>query len=92
MDWDPPCDSPESWYRQTKRVLLVASCLGTPVCSTGHQMYDGPCMSLLVSTRKNIVLGHNAKLLGRRIRGKERRPMVLLLMTNDTKDRDKRKQ
>lgn len=91
LDWDPlMTDSSESWDRRTKRMPLVAWCLGTPVYSTGHQTYDGTCAFLLVKTRGNILTDHKAKLSGRRIRRKERRPLVLLHMTNDTRQRQEK--
>lgn len=73
-----------------KENAAVAWCLGTPVYSTGHQTYDGTFAFLLVKTRENILTDHKAKLSGRRIRRKERRPLVLLRMTNDTRQRQEK--
>ena len=47
---------PESWPNQTKGVLLVASCLGTPVYSTSHQIYPSKCTSWMAEIRQNISL------------------------------------
>ena len=53
---------PESWPNQTKGVLLVTSCLGTPVYSTSHQIYPSKCISWMAEIRQNILTGQNDEL------------------------------
>ena len=69
--WDDKCplwtrtpydNPPESWPNQTKGVLLVTSCLGTPVYSTSHQIYPSKCISWMAEIRQNILTGQNDEL------------------------------